>query len=210
MRKDAAITAPGEVPDNRGIASQPTGQPSNANDYDRGIARRPPTGAEIVPGGKGVHFRAWAPATQRIELVIEGGPGVGRTVAMKPERDGYAALLLVSDADDVTRSRSSLDGNDALPPDPASRFQPEGPHGPSEVIDPLRFPWTDRDWRGRPIEGQVFYEMHVGTFTPEGTWEAAARELPELASLGITATEMTPVADFPGASRWGYDGGAAP
>ena len=91
-------------------------------------------------------------------------------------------------------------------PDPASRFQPQGPHGPSEVIDPSAFAWTDRGWRGVGVTGQVIYEMHVGTFTPEGTWEAAARELPELADLGVTVLEVMPVADFPGRFGWGYDG----
>ncbi|HSG39093.1 MAG TPA: malto-oligosyltrehalose trehalohydrolase, partial [Thermoanaerobaculia bacterium] len=91
-------------------------------------------------------------------------------------------------------------------PDPASRFQPEGPHGPSQVVDPSTFQWTDRDWRGVTREGQVIYEMHVGTFTPEGTWAAAARELPELADLGITVLELMPVAEFPGRFGWGYDG----
>ena len=93
-----------------------------------------------------------------------------------------------------------------LLPDPASRFQPEGPHGPSEIVDPGTFRWTDRDWRGRPREEMVVYEMHVGSFTPEGSWEAAARELPELAALGITCIELMPVADFPGRFGWGYDG----
>ncbi len=98
------------------------------------------------------------------------------------------------------------DTAEKLLPDPASRFQPEGPHGPSEIIDPDTFRWTDQGWRGRPREELVIYEMHVGSFTPEGSWEAAARELPELAALGITCIELMPVADFPGRFGWGYDG----
>jgi maltooligosyltrehalose trehalohydrolase len=91
-------------------------------------------------------------------------------------------------------------------PDPASRFQPEGPHGPSQIVDPTAFKWTDDRWPGVSREGQVIYEMHIGTFTPEGTWAAAQEELPELAQLGITVLEVMPVADFPGRFGWGYDG----
>jgi maltooligosyltrehalose trehalohydrolase len=87
-----------------------------------------------------------------------------------------------------------------------SRFQPDGPHGVSQVVDPSRFSWADAGWRGIPREQLVIYEMHIGTFTPEGTWEAAARHLPALAELGITAVEMMPVAEFPGKFGWGYDG----
>ncbi len=87
-----------------------------------------------------------------------------------------------------------------------SRFQPEGPHGPSQVIDPALFPWRDAAWPGIALPGQVIYEMHIGTFTREGTWESAAQELPELATLGITLVEVMPVADFPGRFGWGYDG----
>jgi maltooligosyltrehalose trehalohydrolase len=102
--------------------------------------------------------------------------------------------------------RFRLDGEGALYPDPASRFQPEGPHGPSQIVDPSRFAWSDRAWRGAGPQGQVVYEMHIGTFTREGTWESAARQLPELAALGVTVLEIMPVADFPGGFGWGYDG----
>ena len=92
-------------------------------------------------------------------------------------------------------------------PDPASRFQPEGPHGPSQVVDPLAYRWADDAWRGpAAVEGQVIYELHVGTFTPEGTWTAGADHLPYLADLGITAIEIMPVAEFPGTFGWSYDG----
>jgi maltooligosyltrehalose trehalohydrolase len=91
-------------------------------------------------------------------------------------------------------------------PDPASRCQPDGPHGSSEVIDPAGFAWSDRDWRGVPPRRLVIYEMHVGSFTPEGSWAAAMAHLPELAALGITCIEMMPVAEFPGRFGWGYDG----
>jgi maltooligosyltrehalose trehalohydrolase len=99
-----------------------------------------------------------------------------------------------------------LDGGPKLYPDPASRFQPRGPHGPSQVIDPRGFPWTDQGWRGCGLEGQLLYEMHIGTFTPEGTWAAAMQELPVLVDLGVTVLEVMPVADFPGRFGWGYDG----
>ena len=91
-------------------------------------------------------------------------------------------------------------------PDPASRFQPDGPHGSSCIVDPTKFRWSDADWPGLKLKGQIFYEMHVGTFTREGTWRAAAEQLPELARIGITVIEMMPVAEFPGRFGWGYDG----
>ena len=88
----------------------------------------------------------------------------------------------------------------------ASRFQPEGPHGPSQVVDHTRFAWTDANWRGCTLEGQVLYEMHIGTFTPEGTWRAAAERLEALRDIGITLLEIMPIAEFPGKFGWGYDG----
>jgi maltooligosyltrehalose trehalohydrolase len=102
--------------------------------------------------------------------------------------------------------RYRLDHGGQLIPDPASRFQPEGPHGPSEIISPSSYRWKDDGWRGVWIEGQVIYEMHIGTFTQEGTWNAALEVLPELAETGITLLELMPVAEFPGRFGWGYDG----
>lgn len=128
----------------------------------------------------------------------------GDAVELSREAGGYF-YGLAPDAAAGSLYRFRLDGGEAFP-DPASRFQPLGPHGPSEVVDPSRFRWTDSAWRGIAIEGQVIYEMHIGTFTREGTWEAARRELPELAAAGITAVEVMPVADFPGRFGWGYDG----
>jgi maltooligosyltrehalose trehalohydrolase len=162
--------------------------------------RRLPVGAELQPGG-GVHFRVWAPRRRSVEVVLDaaGGP-----VALEPERGGYFSAL-VRQAAAGARYRYRLDGADAFP-DPASRFQPEGPHGPSQVVEPARFAWTDADWRGVEARGQVLYEMHVGTFTAEGTWESAARDLPTLADLGVTVLEVMPVAEFPGRFGWGYDG----
>jgi maltooligosyltrehalose trehalohydrolase len=125
-------------------------------------------------------------------------------VALAPEAGGYFSRL-VAGAGDGALYRYRLDGGGAYP-DPASRFQPEGPHGPSQVVDPERFRWTDAGWKGAGREGQVVYEMHIGTFTQDGTWKAAARELPALAELGITVVEVMPVAEFPGRFGWGYDG----
>ena len=166
--------------------------------------RRLPVGAEPMPGG-GVHFRVWAPKRKTVEVVIEGGPGQGiGPVRLESEGNGYHSGQ-IGRAGPGTLYRYRLDG-ETTRPDPASRWQPEGPHGPSCVVDPSAFAWTDRGWRGLSIRGQVLYEMHVGTFTPEGTWEAAACQLPELASLGITAVEVMPAAEFPGKFGWGYDG----
>jgi maltooligosyltrehalose trehalohydrolase len=161
--------------------------------------RRLPVGAEVVPGG--VHFRTWAPVRRAVELLVEGGP----TVALKPEGGGYFSALVPGLAAGA-RYKYRLDGQVNTHPDLASRFQPEGPHGPSQVIDPAAFRWTDQSWKGVAETGQVFYELHIGTFTPEGTWAAAAARLPDLAKLGVTAVEVMPVAEFPGEFGWGYDG----
>jgi maltooligosyltrehalose trehalohydrolase len=123
---------------------------------------------------------------------------------MAPEPGGYFSGL-VRDAGEGSHYRFRLDGNRAFA-DPASRFQPQGPHGPSQVVDAARFRWSDAEWRGVSLKGQVIYELHVGTFTREGTWQAARRELAELAGLGITVIELMPVAAFPGQFGWGYDG----
>ena len=170
--------------------------------------RRLPVGAEVQPGG-GVHVRVWAPRRQRVEVVLErGGPGrEGEAVAvpLAAEGNGYfSGLAAGARAGMLYRFR--LDGGADPYPDPASRFQPRGPQGPSQVIDPGAFRWTDQSWPGVPLPGQVLYEMHVGTFTREGTFAAAERELPELAAAGITVLEVMPVADFAGRFGWGYDG----
>jgi maltooligosyltrehalose trehalohydrolase len=171
--------------------------------------RRLPVGAEVQPGGGG-HFRVWAPRRQRVEAVLERGPGPGRegeavTVPLTAEGNGYfSGLTPLARAGMLYRFR--LDSDADLYPDPVSRFQPQGPHGPSQIVDPGRFRWTDRDWPGVSQPGRVIYEMHVGTFTREGTFAAAERELPELAEAGVTVLEVMPVADFPGRFGWGYDG----
>jgi maltooligosyltrehalose trehalohydrolase len=162
------------------------------------MTRRYPIGAEVTPAG--AHFRLWAPKRHRVEVLLDSGAAT----ELAAESGGYWAGL-VPEARDGATYRYRLDGGDAFP-DPVSRFQPEGPHGPSQLIDPSLFRWTDAAWKGVLLEGQVIYEMHIGTFTPEGTWVAARRELPELASAGITVIELMPVADFPGKFGWGYDG----
>jgi maltooligosyltrehalose trehalohydrolase len=160
--------------------------------------RRLPVGAEVTPDG--VHFRVWAPARRGVEVAVEGGAAF----PLAPEPGGYFSGLAPG-LRPGARYRFRLDG-DLLRPDPASRYQPEGPHGPSQVIDPSRFRWTDAAWPGIRIEQQVLYELHVGTFTGEGTWAAAARELADLAEVGVTCVELMPVAEFPGRFGWGYDG----
>jgi maltooligosyltrehalose trehalohydrolase len=165
--------------------------------------RRLPIGAE--PHDDGVHVRVWAPAVKTVALDVEAGPGSPSTHALEPEGDGYFSVT-VPGARAGTRYRLRPGDAECGLPDPASRFQPEGPHGPSEVVDPAVFRWTDAGWRGVTLPGQVVYEMHIGTFTREGTWAAAARELPELAAAGLTLLELMPVAEFPGRFGWGYDG----
>lgn len=166
--------------------------------------RRLPIGAELRTGG-GVGFRVWAPKRRRVAVVLEHGRGAGAVVELTAEADGYFSGVAPA-AGAGTRYRFRLDGEAALFPDPASRFQPEGPHGASEVIDPDAFAWSDAAWEGVEASRHVVYELHVGTLTPEGTWDAARALLPALADVGITTLEVMPVAAFPGAFGWGYDG----
>jgi maltooligosyltrehalose trehalohydrolase len=162
--------------------------------------RRLPIGAEVVATDT-VDFCLWAPRRKRVRVVFEAGTSA---VDLKPESDGYFAGRAT--ARPGARYRFLLD-DDATPyPDPASRFQPHGPHGPSEVVNPATFSWTDAAWPGVPVSGQVIYELHIGTFTTEGTWTAAAEKLPLLRDVGVTVVEVMPVADFPGTFGWGYDG----
>lgn len=166
-----------------------------------GTTRRFPIGAEYV-AGRGTHFRVWAPAARRVEVVFEAGALPATSLA--PEPQGYFSGW-VREARPGSRYRFRVDGGEALP-DPASRLQPEGPHGPSEIVRHDAFPWTDQDWRGLQPRGQVLYELHVGTFTPEGTYAAAQEHLGYLKELGVTVIEMMPVNEFNGPFGWGYDG----
>jgi len=167
------------------------------------MSRRYSVGAELSPHG-GIHFRVWAPIRKRIAVVLEG-PGAGGEIPLESGGDGFFSIQ-IPDCQAGTLYRFRLDDDATLYPDPASRFQPDGPHGPSQVIDPWAYRWSDQDWKGAELHGTVLYEMHVGTFTKEGTWAAAERELPELKDVGITCLELMPVADFPGRFGWGYDG----
>lgn len=163
--------------------------------------RRLPIGAEVLSENE-THFRVWAPGHRSLEVVLESDASA--SFSLQLEGHGYFAGSAPVGPGTLYRFR--LDGKPERFPDPASRFQPEGPHGPSQVVDPRVFPWTDANWPGCGLEGQIIYEMHIGTFTREGTWNAAAKELPELARLGVTVLEVMPVADFPGRFGWGYDG----
>ena len=164
--------------------------------------RRLSAGVELQGDGT-AHARVWAPACRSVEFVRVGETG-NTIVALDAEPDGFFGAP-VPDVKAGDRYWFRLDG-ERLRPDPRSRYQPEGPHGPSAVVDPESFRWTDAAWRGISAEGHVIYELHVGTFTPEGTWSAAAAQLEELARLGITVIEMMPLAEFPGRWGWGYDG----
>jgi len=148
----------------------------------------------------------WAPDRKVVHLLLEDRSGTVQTEHLL-EREGRGYFSgYVAPAGVGGRYRFRLDGGAAGFPDPASRFQPDGPHGPSEIVDPSRFVWSDGGWRGVSIHRQVLYELHVGTYTPQGTWRAAMEHLPDLADLGITVIEMMPVAEFDGRRGWGYDG----
>jgi maltooligosyltrehalose trehalohydrolase len=148
----------------------------------------------------GTTFRVWAPKVRAVEVVIEGR----RPVPLAQREDGLFELSVPGIAAGM-RYQYRLDGQ-RYRPDPVSRFQPEGVHGPSVIVDVARFPWTDPGFRGHALADLVFYEMHVGTFTAAGTFEAVIPHLPHLVDLGITAIELMPVAEFPGSRNWGYDG----
>jgi maltooligosyltrehalose trehalohydrolase len=168
------------------------------------VARRLTVGAELQQDG-GAHLRVWAPACRTVDLILPADAGrAERRLPMERDDDGHFQGF-DPDARPGGRYWFALDG-DRLRPDPVSRWQPDGPHESSAYVDPFAFTWTDRSRRGLRAVGQVIYEMHVGTFTPEGTWASAATELQELARIGITTIEMMPVAEFPGRFGWGYDG----
>jgi maltooligosyltrehalose trehalohydrolase len=162
------------------------------------MARRYPVGAEFLEDG--VSFRVWAPVHDRVAVVLKDGEH-----PLAEDRDGYFSATIpgVADGD---RYQFRLGDDPTLYPDPASRSQPERPMGPSAVVDPKKFTWTDGSWPGVSMRGQVLYEMHVGTFTPEGTWAAAMDKLPFLRDLGVTVVNMMPINEFPGRFGWGYDG----
>ncbi len=161
-----------------------------------------PAGAEVLAGGKGVHFRVWAPDHEKVDVLLYDPTERAFSLSPEPSSGYFSALFDEVSAGTLYRYRLSGDTF----PDPASRFQPNGPHQPSQVINPDTFEWTDRAWRGVGLRGQVIYEMHVGTFTPEGTWQCAATKLEFLRDVGITVIEVMPVSEFGGTFGWGYDG----
>jgi len=174
--------------------------------------RHAPIGAEPGPGG--THFRVWAPAHSVLDVVLLE-PAAGdvsdalvvprrQTIPLDPEADGYFSAFVPGTAPGDLYFFGLEDGS--LSPDPASRFQPVGPFGPSEIVDPSTFEWTDDAWSGLAPHEHVIYEIHIGTFTREGTWSAAEARLPALADLGVRTIEVMPVAEFPGSFGWGYDG----
>ena len=159
-----------------------------------------PFGAAVREDGA-TRFRLWAPGAAQVELWLEEP---GRAIAMPRDAGGWAEYV-TAEAPAGTRYRYRIDG-EILVPDPAARFQPGDVHGASEVIDPLAYAWRDAGWRGLPPERLVFYELHVGTFTPPGTYAGVMERLDHLVSLGVTAVELMPLADAPGRRGWGYDG----
>ncbi len=161
----------------------------------------PGVGARYVGENRCV-FRVWAPHLKSVALrLIEPGE---RTVAMVKDERGYWQIPM-ENVPPGSRYLYVLDGMTRRP-DPASQFQPQGVNGPSEVVDHRAFPWTDSGWRPLPLEDLVIYELHVGTFTPEGTCAAIIPRLAALRDLGVTAVELMPVAQFSGTRNWGYDG----
>src|SRR3954447_1294978 len=151
-----------------------------------------------VPGGDGtVEFRVWAPHPERVDVRVRGADH-----QLEPEGYGVRSARVEAAAGDDYAF--VLDGREL--PDPASRHQPAGLRGPSRVVDPRTFAWTDEGFTPHPLTDLVIYELHVGTFTGEGTFDAAIEHLPALAQLGVTAIEVMPIAEFPGRHGWGYDG----
>ena len=161
---------------------------------------RPSLGAGVLANG--TRFRVWAPAAREVDVVFTGP--ARPAFALQPAEDGHFEGVAPG-VSEGTLYWYRLDG-DRLLPDPASRFQPDGVHGPSEVVDPAGFPWTDAGWSGVGRDSLVIYELHVGTFSEAGTFEGARQRLAHIAALGATAIEIMPVADFPGGRNWGYDG----
>jgi maltooligosyltrehalose trehalohydrolase len=174
-------------------------------DSDRGglrIAHEMPFGAQPLPRG-GTRFRVWAPSAIRAELLLHERP-----YPMHAAQPGWHEVT-VPEAGAGSRYKFLLhleDGTAWSVPDPASRSNPDGVHEASSVVDARAHAWRETAWRGRAWADAVLYELHVGTFTPQGTFAAAAARLPELAALGVTALQLMPLAAFPGARNWGYDG----
>ena len=157
-------------------------------------------GATLQEDSRG-EFLVWAPMADTVDVEMVA-PRERRLALAKEERGYFHGIF--EGVESGTLYFFVIDGNRRRP-DPASRFQPQGVHGPSQVIDP-RFPWEDRSWSGPYLRDYVIYELHAGAFTPEGTFDAVACHLDELEQLGITAVELMPAGQFPGGRNWGYDG----
>ena len=158
-----------------------------------------PFGASLLDAG-GVLFRLWAPGVPAVSLRLDDS----QELPMASAGSGWFELTVPTAHAGTRYSFQLPDG--LLVPDPASRYNPDDIHGPSEVIDTAAFEWSDNDWRGRPWEEAVIYELHVGSFTPAGSFDGVIERLDYLADLGVTALEIMPVSDFPGRRNWGYDG----
>ena len=156
-------------------------------------------GAVPISDGR-TRFEVWAPNASAVDLVL-----ADRTVALGPDERAGTWVAVVDGVGHGDRYRFRLDGGDSLA-DPASGWQPDGVYGPSAVVDHRRFTWTDDHWRGVKLADTVLYELHVGTFTPDGTFDSAIGQLDRLARLGVTTIEVMPVNAFPGRRNWGYDG----
>lgn len=165
------------------------------------MIRHFPIGAECQPEG-GTHFRVWAPNARQLSLILNHQ--TDSAIAFQPEANGYWSLLH-PDAQAGDRYQLQINDDQCLYPDPASHYQPDGPHQASCIVNHHVFSWTDNAWAGIPSGRHVLYEMHIGTFTQAGTYQAAALELKELARLGITTLELMPIAEFDGEFGWGYD-----
>ena len=170
-----------------------------------GESAPPHDGFGAICRSDGVRFRVWAPESRAVELVLESDDrGETGSVSLEKQDDGtFAGLVPSVRAGQLYRFR--VDGRGPYP-DPASRRQPRGVHGPSEVVDPRAYAWTDSSWRGARLDGAVVYELHVGTFTPAGTFSGVRERLSHLRGLGVDIVELMPVADFDGDRNWGYDG----
>src|SRR5881396_1453645 len=155
-------------------------------------------GASLAAGA--VTFRVWAPRCRAVDVVVDG-----RATEPLAAREGGLFEATLEAMAEGARYKYRLDAT-RYRPDPASRFQPEGIHGPSVVVDPSRFVWTDQEFGGHALSELVFYEIHIGAFTPAGTFEAIIPHLARLVDLGVTALELMPIAEFPGSRNWGYDG----
>ncbi len=175
------------------------GAPKHSPVHQEPVGSRHRLGAQVT--AEGISFRCWAPKPTRVEVILHPQ---GTIYAMTKEDDGHW-VGVVPEATAGMTYRYRLDGRELFP-DPCSRFQPEGPHGPSLIVDADAFEWRDHDWLGLTMHGQVIYELHIGTLTPEGTFDSAIAHLDELKDLGITIIEVMPVAEFPGRWNWGYDG----